>query len=126
MTPAPPGGAAAAVGGAFEADELGEFLGVAHGDPAQEGEVVVGGGELGAGIRAEDEGGDGRGGGVGQVEEVGEDFAGGAVKIRREPLEGGVNGVVDIDLFPRRRQTGVGSRGDDEAMECGGFTTKGE
>lgn len=67
------------MGGAFEADELGEFLGVAHGDPAQEGEVVVGGGELGAGIRAEDEGGDGRGGrggGVGQVEEVGEDFAG--------------------------------------------------
>jgi MFS family permease len=38
------------VGGAFKADELGEFLGVAHGDPAQEGEVVVGGGELGAGI----------------------------------------------------------------------------
>lgn len=126
MTPAPPGGAAAAVGGAFEADELGEFLGVAHGDPAQEGEVVVGGGELGAGIRAEDEGGDGRGGGVGQVEEVGEDFAGGAVKIRREPLEGGVNGVADVDFFRGRSETGAGGRGDDEAMECGGFTTKGE
>jgi hypothetical protein len=32
------------------------------------------------------------------VEEIGEDFVGGAGKARREPLEGGANGVADVDF----------------------------
>ena len=33
------------------------------------------------------------------MEEIGEDFVGGAGKARREPLEGGANGVADVDFF---------------------------
>jgi hypothetical protein len=68
---------AAAAG--LAADEFGELLAVAHGDPAEEGEVFVGVGELGAEIGAKHEGGD-RLGGVGaggrEIKKVGEDFVG--------------------------------------------------
>ena len=101
-----------------------DFLGGAHGDPAEEGGVGVGVGELGAEIGTEAAGGEGPGGG-GQVEEVGEDFVGRAVKARREPLGGGVHGAANGDGCQVRRQTGADGRGEDAAQEGGGFATAG-
>ena len=59
------------------------------------------------------------------MEEIGEDFVGGAGKARREPLEGGANGVADGDFFHGRSETGAGGWGDDGGMERRGFSTKG-
>ena len=50
---------------------------------------------------------------------MGEDFVGGAGKARREPLEGGANGVADGDFFHGRSETGAGGWGDDGGMEWG-------